>query len=131
TYYQRWKTGPDTEARPFVEVCAFGQESTTQLAGTCLHELGHVLAGWNAGHGKGWHDACALVGLRRVKAAGTRYMLGNFAPDLRHAIAALPKPDDGVPVVTLGLGGAIALKPCPAGLGTRGGRSRGKGSGSR
>ena len=135
TYYQRWKQGGEQEARPFVEVCAFGQESWVQVAGTCLHELGHVLAGWDAGHGQGWRTACSRLGLRSVKAAGTRYSLAGFDPELRLAIAALPRPDEGEPVQSLGglipTGILPTLKPCPAGYGTRGGRSRGKGSGSR
>lgn len=132
TYYNRWKGGSDAP-KPFVEVCAFGQESWVQVAGTTLHELGHVLAGWEAGHGKGWYDACGRLGLRRIKAAGTAYRLSMFDPALREQIARLPKPDDGEPVSTLtGLNGApITLKPCGAGIGTRGGKSRGAGSGSR
>lgn len=135
TYYQRWKADGATDARPFVEVCAFGQESWVQVAGTCLHELGHVLAGHGAGHGKGWRTACERLGLRAPKAAGMQYMLSAFDPDIRLAIAALPRPDEGEPVQSLGglvpTGIAPTLRPCPAGYGTRGGRSRGKGSGSR
>lgn len=133
TYYDRWRPATN-EVRPFVEVCAFGQESIVQLAGTTIHELGHVLAGWNAGHSTQWKEACKALGLHCVKAAGTRYLWSMFAPALRHAIAALPKPDDGEPIPQLsGVAGmlGVTVKPCPAGFGTHGGRSRGKGSGSR
>lgn len=133
TYYRRWQNG-EPEPIPFVEVCAFGQESRCQLAGTTVHELAHVLAGWNAGHGPEWKAACDLLGLRAAKAAGTNYHWASLQPWLREAIRALPEPIDGNPV-SLGsvpmLGGPQRLKPCGAGVGTRGGKSRGKGSGSR
>ena len=135
TYYQRWtgQTGP----RPFVAISALAQEDWVQLAGTTIHELAHVIAGWNAGHGPDWRGACERLGLRRARAAGHKYHRANFEPDLRDAIARLPMPDDGAPVPTIAGQGAFgfplggALKPCGAGIGTRGGRSRGKGSGSR
>lgn len=128
TFYDRWGKA-DTKA-PFVEVCAFGQESLVQLAGTTIHELGHVLAGFAAGHGKPWKDACEHLGLRKVKAAGTRYSWSMFAPDIREAVAYLPKPDDGAPIAPL-FGAGFMPKPCGAGRGSRGGKSFGHGSGSR
>ena len=134
TYYSKWSKGNDKV--PFVEICAFGQSSWVQVAGTTIHELGHVLAGWGAAHGPDWKAACERLGLRKIKAAGTRYMLANFDPALRARIAALPRPIEGEPVsgITLpfnGLGMGPTMKPCGAGVGTRGGKSRGKGSGSR
>ncbi len=42
TYFQRWKPSDKEESVPFVELCAFGQESIVQLCGTTIHELGHV-----------------------------------------------------------------------------------------
>lgn len=137
TFYSRWKKAGQTDAVPFVEVSAFGQESWVQVAGTTIHELGHVLAGWSAAHGKDWKAACERLGLRRIKAAGTRYCLAMFAPDLRNAIAMLPRPSDGEPVspvagmVGAGPLGPVTVKGCNVGIGTRGGKSRGKGSGSR
>jgi len=132
TYYGRWQNGkPD--AIPFVEVCALGQEHWIQVAGTTIHELAHVLAGHEAGHGKAWRDACQTLGLRKARAAGHRYMLAGFDPDIRFGLADMAKPDEGEPVADLlaGLGGMMKLKPCPAGIGTRGRKSRGTGSGSR
>lgn len=132
TYYSRWHNGGE-EPRPFVEVCALGQENWIQLAGTTIHELAHVLAGHGAGHGPQWKEACETLGLRRARAAGHTYRLCGFAPEIRYALATMPKPDDGAPVASLsGLGiNVTRLKPCGAGIGTRGGQSRGQGSGSR
>jgi hypothetical protein len=134
TYYNKWKRpGDQAQPVPFVEISAFNQESWIQIAGTTIHELGHVAAGFGSGHRKPWHDACAMLGLRCIKAAGTAYSLAMLAPDLREAIASLPRPTEGQPVARLtGANGAtLALRPCPAGIGTRGGKSRGTGSGSR
>lgn len=133
TYYGRWKGQGKDEAGAFVEIGAGCQEDWVQVAGTTIHELAHVLAGWGAGHGKEWKAACGRLGLRRVHAAGTKYRLANFEGDLRMVLVTTPKPDDGEPVCNLlGVGGKPAtLKPCTAGIGTRGGQSRGAGSGSR
>src|SRR5688500_15340592 len=57
TYFNNWLDNKQEQAH-FVEICAHGEENPVQLAGTTLHELGHVLAGWEAGHKKGWHEAC-------------------------------------------------------------------------
>jgi hypothetical protein len=138
TYFNRWK-GQASQA-PFVEISAFGQESPLQLAGTTIHELGHALAGWQAGHGPDWKAACERLGLRKAKAAGMRYSFAALEPSLRNAILQIPRPDDGAPVTDLlgqagnwaRIGGAATtFKPCGAGIGTHGGKSRGKGSGSR
>ncbi len=135
TYFNKWKREGDTQQPvPFVEISAFNQESWIQIAGTVVHELGHVAAGFQAGHKKPWHQACEALGLRSIKAAGTEYRLAMFAPNLRQAIAGLAKPTEGQPVQALsGIAGIgrRALRPCPAGIGTRGGKSRGQGSGSR
>lgn len=133
TNYGAWQNGSKDE---LIEICAAGEESWIQLAGTTLHECAHVAAGHMAGHGKGWKEACEALGLRRVHAAGTRYCLASFAPELRMALAAIRHPTDGTP--TIGSYGLILrgllptfLRPCTAGIGTRGGKSRGVGSGSR
>jgi len=135
TYFGTWQNGGD-EPVPFVEVCAAGEQNDVQLAGTTVHELAHVLAGHAAGHGKGWKEACERLGLRRAKAAGNVYTMAQFPPALRNDIARLISPTDGQPVGMLGRhrigkGSPIKAKPCPMGVGTRGGKSRGKGSGSR
>ena len=134
TYYNRWGKA-DTKA-PFVAINALHQVSLVQLAGTTIHELGHVLAGWDAGHGNDWKHACEKLGLRRIRAAGTDYKWAMFDKDIREFIASLPKPDDGEPSSLFGDDFRIGKrktgpKPCTAAIGVRGGTSRGAGSGSR
>lgn len=141
TYYGKWKAGE--EVRPFVEICAFSQENWIQVAGTTLHELAHVLAPVGTGHGPNWHAACERLGLRRMAAAGTEYKSENFARDLWRKLEKLAKPDDGEPVPNMAMASGLGLlgnilgsamprlKGCQAGIGTRGGHSRGTGSGSR
>ena len=133
TYFGCWKNGHD---HAFAEICAFGEDSPIQVAGTTLHELGHVLAGIGKGHGKEWLAACRKLGLLYVRAAGTAYSLACFAPDIRLAIAALPQPTDGRPqpfggIAPNGTPLQLKLRPCTAGIGAKGGKSRGAGSGSR
>lgn len=131
THYGAWRNGGDDPV-PFVEVCAAGESSDVQLAGTTIHELAHVLAGHGAGHGKAWKAACRQLGLRCPKAAGTVYSMAQFAPGLRQNIAALISPTDGKPVGMTGRSaGIVKPRPCTMGTGSRGGKSRGAGSGSR
>lgn len=125
TWFARWNLGEKTD---FIEISAFGEESPVQLAGTTLHELAHALAGPFAGHDKRWKAAAARLGLLRAEAAGQCYDPSHLATPLRDAIHALAGPTDGSPFIgeirrTSGL--------CSLGIGTRGGRSRGPGSGSR
>lgn len=133
TYFRRWKKGVKVEAVPFVAISAIHQESVVQLAGTTIHELGHVLAGFEAAHGPAWKKSCERLGLRRILAAGTNYTWAHFKPELRQAIVALGSPTDGTPVSLMAApGGApIKLKPCGSARGARGGKSFGVGSGSR
>jgi hypothetical protein len=135
THFGAWKNG-SPHAHALAEVCAFGESDPVQLAGTCIHELAHILAGPGAGHGPKWKAACAKLGLRFCKAAGTKYTPACFAQDVRIGIASLHKPTDGKPLAREGieipgLGLLTAPRPCSHGIGSRGGKSRGKGSGSR
>ena len=136
TFFQAWQNGARHD---FLEVCAAGEQSATQLAGTTLHEVGHSLAGHGAGHGADWKAACRRLGLLRAEAGGQQYAPEDFDPALWRAITALPAPVDGAPAfASPGGGGAFVGVPvrgtrgrCPLGTGTRGGTSRGPGSGSR
>ncbi len=131
TYFEAWKNGKKTTS-PFVEICAFGESQHPQLAGTTIHELGHVLAGPGHGHGKGWKDACKVLGLRISEAAGQEYQKTDFDDDLWRALKGIKKPTDGAPCGSRrGSGIDITLRPCGMGIGTRGGKARGPGSGSR
>ena len=135
TYYAAWQT--EAGRVPLIEICAFAQRDRVQIAGTVIHEIGHVLAGFEAAHGKGWKAACGRAGLRCIKAAGTDYVMSMVALDLRHAIAALPDPQEGDPTKSGGGADGLAkffrgtLGGCAAGVGSKGGTSRGVGSGSR
>jgi hypothetical protein len=140
-YFGTWTNGigqVDT-----VEIAAAGQENWVQLAGTTLHELGHVLAGHSAGHTKAWQDACVRLGFtKRPQAAGQSYSLALLSYSIRTQASQWARlVVDGNPafrgaasgswLATL-LGGTNAKpRPCSAGIGTRGGTSRGAGSGSR
>lgn len=135
TAFGAWKTGdgPD-DTTDFIEIAATAQESWVQLAGTLLHEYGHSLAGLGVGHGADWKAACVRLGFQiRPAAAGQRYWLVIFRPELRRAlydIAAALR--DGTPNFWARGGvSPVSPRPCRAGQGTRGGTSRGKGSGSR
>lgn len=131
-HFDAWK---GDEHRDLLEVCAMGEESIVQIAGTTLHELAHALAGWPAGHGPLWKRAARSLGLRHAEAAGSSDSPEDFEPDLWEQICAMPHPSDGVPSFGIGTGlvgmPRFKARPCPLGRGTRRGRSRGKGSGSR
>lgn len=134
-YYDAWHKG---EAQNLIEIAASAEESVIQLAGTTVHELAHIAAGRSAGHGQEWLNAVHKLGLRHAFAAGQSYKPADFTQWLRWRLVDLPAPNDGNPIAGP-LGGSLlfyglptrAPKPCPLGYGTRGGKSRGVGSGSR
>lgn len=130
TYFKRWKAGDEPTA--FVEIGARHQAGWQQVVTTTLHELGHVLAGWEAGHGNEWKEACKALGLRFPRAIG-KHPFSAIEPGLRSAIVALGIPDEGEPVCPIvnRQGKPVTFKPCSGGKGTKGGKSFGAGSGSR
>lgn len=125
-----WENGTSHD---FLEVSAFNEESFVQIAGTTIHELAHSLAGAGAGHGRQWKAACRVLGLEHAEAAGQAYAPQHFAPAVWSAVEAMPHPTDGRPRFgDYRRAGAVPqARPCPLGIGTRGGTSRGVGSGSR
>jgi hypothetical protein len=131
-YYGAWDNGASHD---FLEIAALGEESFVQIAGTTIHELAHALAGIGSGHGKAWKAACAVLGLSEAQAGGQDYAPEHFDPCVWSVIEALPHPSDGRPAFQHHRGAGPAakprLRPCPLGIGTRGGKSRGAGSGSR
>jgi len=137
-YYSAWQNGQPAPVE-VLEIAANCEESLTQLAGTTIHEVGHSLAGSGTGHDKDWKAACAVLGLNAVQAGGQEYSQEHFDAELWKAIQKLPRPTDGTPVFSGHQGAGLPLsglptitpRPCPMGIGTRGGRSRGAGSGSR
>lgn len=136
TFYGAWQNGSQHD---FMEVTATGEESPIQLVGTTIHELAHVLAGPLAGHGKEWKAAAERLGLVHAEAAGQSYCPEHFADDIRTRVDNLQSPIDGKPAFSSfasvrGGHGKLAtgnFGSCPLGIGTRGGKSRGAGSGSR
>lgn len=127
TTFQAWNNGRSRDEHSpqsdeLVEVCALGEESWEQLAGTTIHELAHVASGLGAGHSKTWKRNCVALGLRRALASGTTYRRAMFADAVRYRLAALPLPTDGFPKNQVtALGKLILGRPCMAGIGTRGG----------
>ena len=113
----------------FIEICANGEVSTTQLAGTTIHELAHCLAGPAAGHGRAWRSAARSLGLVRSLAADQAYCETDFEATLWDKIVAIASPTDGRPAFRDAA--SRSIRACPVGAGTRGGKSRGPGSGSR
>ena len=94
------------------------------------HELAHILAP-GMGHNKAWHHAARQVGLMRPRARPEVVELSDWSvisPKLCTVLQAIPVPTEP----------ALAeyrydwqRRPCGAGYGSRGGSSRGEGSGSR
>jgi hypothetical protein len=108
---------------------------SSRWRGSRCTSWGHVLAGVGAGHGAEWKRACERLGLRRAMAAGQHYVLAAIAPEIRAEVVRLIVAlVDGRPAFLAALSPvpvAPTAKCCPAGVGVRGGISRGKGSGSR
>jgi hypothetical protein len=131
-YHEAWENGIGKVA--CVEISALTEESWVQLAGTTLHELAHVLRGMGFGHDVDWKLICVKLGFTyKPEAAGQRYFLAMFRPELRMAIcrAAAAVRDGNPSFHWAAAGSSVKVRPCSHGVGARGGKSRGTGSGSR
>jgi hypothetical protein len=134
-HFEAWQNGVGLV--DVIEIAATGEENWVQLASTTVHELAHVLAGHGAGHDVAWKDITIRLGFTKRLTVGQHYHLAQIKPRLRTRIAELAQEMvDGSPAfrtsAVWGLAGLLAApRPCSAGVGTKGGRSRGKGSGSR
>ena len=133
-FYDAWENGHRHE---FIEVCASGEQSHVQLAGTMIHELAHCVAGPEAGHSRTWKLAARALGLTQAEASNQEYRPADFDPEVWARVQVLPLPSDGRPAFAEPKGGSLLVlrsakvRPCPLGVGTRGGSSHGHGSGSR
>lgn len=132
THHGAWQNGQPAPVA-LCEVCAFAQDLPSQVAATTVHELAHAVLGPGHGHGAEWKRTARALGLLYPRATSDgRETWAAFAPPLRAVLEAIPAPTDGRPLppapeaVTPG-----KPRPCSAGRGARGGRSTGKGSGSR
>ena len=130
TLHRVWGGGEAVDPLPLVEIAAIGGLSAAETCHVLLHELAHVLAP-DAGHGKAWRHAARQVGLVRPRATPDAGELADWhaiSPVLRTVLQAIPAPTEPAPAEYLY---DWSRRPCDAGYGSRGGSSRGEGSGSR
>jgi len=114
-----------------IQVSALFGESLLEKWCTIAHELGHVLAGPGTGHGPEWKAAARRLQLINPRATGAA-QLDDLDPVLVEVLQSIPLPTDGAPICdeVASVRNTIR-KGCSVGVGTRGGKSRGAGFGSR
>ena len=124
-----WGGGEAYEALPLVEIAALGGLTPRETCHVVLHELAHVLTP-GSGHGKAWRYAARQVGLLQPRAWPDARELadwGAIAPGLRGKLQAIPEPTEPPPAYYQ----EWHRRRCGVGYGSRGGTSRGEGTGSR
>jgi hypothetical protein len=132
TVFDNWQKGKDSA--PLICINPICQSSYIQIFGTVIHELSHAIIPFEHGHDKVWKEACGLLGLVDAKAAGQDYQQSCIEPSLFKKLNKIAKPTDGLPNNKPRLNAKtnkFTPAPCSHGQGSRGGKSRGKGSGSR
>ena len=125
-----WSVGMAHEPMPLVEIAAIGGLAPAETCHVVLHELAHVLAP-GFGHGREWRYAARQVGLMNPRAwpdEGELAAWTAISPALRAKLQAIPEPTEPAPA---DFSEDWDRRPCGAGYGSRGGTSRGAGSGSR
>ena len=125
-----WNGGEADTPLPLVEIAAIGALAPAETCHVVLHELAHVLAP-GFGHGRVWRYAARQVGLLNPRAWPDMGELADWnaiAPAIRARLQAIPAPTERAPADFYE---DWHRRPCGAGYGTRGGTSRGEGSGSR
>ena len=130
TLHRAWGGGEAVDPLPLVEIAAIGGLSPAETCHVVLHELAHILAP-GMGHGKVWRHAARQVGLVRPRAAPDAGELADWnaiSPALCTVLQAIPVPTEPAPAEYWY---DWQRRPCGAGYGSRGGSSRGEGSGSR
>lgn len=130
TLHRAWGGGEAVDPLPLVEIAAIGGLSPPETCHVVLHELAHILAP-GMGHNKAWRHAARQVGLVRPRARPDVVELSDWAeisPALHTALQAIPMPTEPPPAEYRY---DWQRRPCGAGHGSRGGTSRGEGSGSR
>ena len=128
-FHPPWGVAED-QRLPLVEIASFGGLAPAETCHVVLHELAHIFTP-DAGHGKAWRHAARQVGLLRPSAWPGSGVLADWreiAPAIRATLQAIPEPTESLPAEYYD---DRLRRPCAAGYGTRGGTSRGEGSGSR
>ncbi len=112
-----------------IQISAFYGVAPHEMWVTMTHELAHVLAGDDAAHGSVWRADAKRLGLMNPKATG-KPNIGDLDPSLVAALRLIPLPTEGEPLSDEG-GSRLTPrnKGCTVGIGKRGGRTHGPGSG--
>ncbi len=125
-----WSVGIAHEPLPLVEIAAIGGLAPAETCHVVLHELAHVIAP-GFGHGREWRYAARQVGLMNPRAwpdGGELAAWTAISPALHAKLQAIPEPTEPAPADFYE---DWDRRPCGVGYGSRGGTSRGEGSGSR
>lgn len=112
-----------------IQVSAFYGVAPDEMWVTMTHELAHVLAGEDAAHGSIWRASAKRLGLINPKAAAAP-SIEDLDPDLVDVLRLIPLPTEGEPLCDKEGSQSIPQhKGCRIGIGKRGSKTHGPGSG--